>query len=47
VVLVGCTLLYRRGRIEIVGRARLEQMTCECCQTARRKIDEVFSHHPQ
>lgn len=40
-------IAYRRGRIEIVDRARLEQMTCECYQTARRKIDEVFSDHPQ
>jgi CRP-like cAMP-binding protein len=34
---------YRRGRIEIVDRAKLEGMACECYQTARRKIDAVFS----
>jgi CRP-like cAMP-binding protein len=34
---------YRRGRIEIADRARLEQRACECYETARRKIDRVFS----
>jgi CRP-like cAMP-binding protein len=34
---------YRRGRIEIVDRMRLEQRACECYETARRKIDNVFS----
>jgi CRP-like cAMP-binding protein len=34
---------YRRGRIEIADRARLEQRACECYETARRKIDSVFS----
>jgi len=34
---------YRRGRIEIADRARLEQRACECYETARHKIDRVFS----
>jgi CRP-like cAMP-binding protein len=34
---------YRRGRIEIADRDRLEQRACECYETARRKIDRVFS----
>jgi CRP-like cAMP-binding protein len=34
---------YRRGRIEITDRPRLEQRACECYETARRKIDTVFS----
>jgi CRP-like cAMP-binding protein len=34
---------YRRGRIEIVDRRRLEARACECYETARRKIDKVFS----
>jgi CRP-like cAMP-binding protein len=34
---------YRRGKIEIADRARLEQRACECYETARRKIDRVFS----
>jgi CRP-like cAMP-binding protein len=36
-------ITYRRGRIEIVDRVRLEQRACECYETARRKIDRVFS----
>jgi CRP-like cAMP-binding protein len=38
---------YRRGRIEILDRARLEQRACECYMTARRKIDAVFSGEDQ
>jgi CRP-like cAMP-binding protein len=34
---------YRRGRIEIVDRRRLEAKACECYETARRKIDKVFA----
>jgi CRP-like cAMP-binding protein len=34
---------YRRGRIEIVNRAHLEERACECYETARRRIDSVFS----
>jgi CRP-like cAMP-binding protein len=36
---------YRRGRIEIVDRAGLEARACECYETARRKIDRVFSQN--
>jgi CRP-like cAMP-binding protein len=36
-------ITYRRGRIEIVDRAGLEERACECYETARRKIDGVFS----
>jgi CRP-like cAMP-binding protein len=34
---------YRRGRIEIIDRPRLEAKACECYETARRKIENVFS----
>lgn len=34
---------YRRGRIEVVNRHGLEQRACECYETARRKIDGIFS----
>jgi len=33
---------YRRGRIEIVDRQRLEQRACECYETARRKLTMSF-----
>jgi CRP-like cAMP-binding protein len=33
---------YRRGRIEIIDRRRLEARACECYETARCKIDKVF-----
>lgn len=34
---------YRRGRIEILDRHGLEQKACECYDTARRRIESVFS----
>jgi CRP-like cAMP-binding protein len=34
---------YRRGRIEIIDRARLEEGACECYATARRTIDRVYA----
>jgi CRP-like cAMP-binding protein len=34
---------YRRGRIEIIDRPRLEAKACECYENARRKIENVFS----
>jgi CRP-like cAMP-binding protein len=34
---------YRRGRIEIVDRPRLEKRSCECYGVVRRKTDEIFS----
>jgi len=34
---------YRRGRIEIVDRPRLEKKSCECYETGRRVIEEVFA----
>jgi CRP-like cAMP-binding protein len=36
-------ITYRRGRIEITDRHSLEDRACECYETARRKIDKVFS----
>ena len=34
---------YRRGRIEIRERRGLERRACECYETARRRIESVFS----
>jgi CRP-like cAMP-binding protein len=34
---------YRRGRIEIIDRPRLEQKACECYAAAQRAIDKVYS----
>ncbi len=34
---------YRRGRIEIIDRPRLEAKACECYVTGRRKIERVFA----
>jgi len=34
---------YRRGRIEVTDRARLEGKACECYATARRTVDRVFT----
>jgi CRP-like cAMP-binding protein len=36
---------YHRGRIEIIDRARLEQVACECYQTIRRTTESVCTHH--
>jgi CRP-like cAMP-binding protein len=33
---------YRRGKIEIVDRARLERCACECYETVRKQIEEYF-----
>jgi CRP-like cAMP-binding protein len=34
---------YRRGHIEILDRAALEDMSCECYGTIRQNVDTVFS----
>ena len=36
---------YHRGRIEIIDRARLEQVACECYRTIRRRTDAVCAGH--
>lgn len=33
---------YRRGKIEIVNRGKLEKCACECYETVRRQIEEYF-----
>jgi len=33
---------YRRGRIQLISRAKLEQRTCACGEIIRRAFDEVF-----
>lgn len=35
---------YKRGRIEITNRPGLQKKACECYETGRRKIDDVFSN---
>jgi CRP-like cAMP-binding protein len=36
-------ITYRRGRIEIADRVGLEARACECYETARRRLEGVFS----
>ena len=33
---------YRRGRITVLDRARLESMSCECYDVVRRETDRLF-----
>jgi len=35
-------LRYRRGRIEIINRAGLEAVACECFETMRKQVDAYF-----
>lgn len=34
---------YRRGRISVLDRTRLEEAACECYHTIRRRTDAVFA----
>jgi Crp-like helix-turn-helix domain len=38
----GGVIRYHRGRIQIVDRAALEDMSCECYAVVRHKIDKIF-----
>ena len=33
---------YRRGRIQIIARPRLEELSCECYAVVRRHTDDIF-----
>lgn len=35
---------YRRGRIQVVDRARLEAHACECYRTVRKEYERLLSH---
>ena len=35
---------HRRGAITILDKDRLEQVACECRQTVRRELDELWAH---
>jgi CRP-like cAMP-binding protein len=38
---------YRRGQIQIVDRAKLEETACECYAAVRQTIDQIFpASHP-
>jgi CRP-like cAMP-binding protein len=39
------SIRYHRGRIEIIDRAQMEQVACECYRTIRRRTDAVCAHH--
>ncbi|HEY8006958.1 MAG TPA: helix-turn-helix domain-containing protein, partial [Methylocella sp.] len=34
---------YRRGKVALIDRPRLEKRACECYAAVRRKTDEFFS----
>jgi hypothetical protein len=36
---------YKRGRITIVDRVKLETMTCECYQVVKREFDRLLRNH--
>jgi CRP-like cAMP-binding protein len=33
---------YRRGRIKVLDRARLEQMSCECYEVVRKEVERLL-----
>ena len=36
---------YRRGRIKVLDRPKLEKMSCECYEVVRKE-SERLSHYP-
>ncbi len=36
---------YRRGRISVLDRTRLESMSCECYDVVRKETDRLFPAH--
>ncbi len=37
---------YRRGRITVLDRQRLESMSCECYDVVRKETDRLFAVCP-
>ncbi len=37
---------YRRGKITVLDRKRLESMSCECYDVVRKETDRLFPAHP-
>jgi CRP-like cAMP-binding protein len=37
---------YRRGHIQILDHAALEDISCECYAVIRKRVDEIFSGRP-
>lgn len=37
---------YSRGRITVLDRAKLEQLSCECYEVVRRETDRLMSRQP-
>ena len=37
---------YRRGKITVLDRKRLESMSCECYEVVRRETDRLFAARP-
>ena len=37
---------YRRGHIQILGRAALEDICCECYAVVRQNADKIFTARP-
>lgn len=40
------TITYRRGRVQIKDRAKLEASACECYQIVRREVDRLLDGAP-
>ena len=37
---------YRRGKITVLDRQRLEAMSCECYEVVKRETDRLFAGRP-
>jgi len=39
-------IIYRRGHIKVLDRAKLEAMSCECYEVVRRETERLLPHAP-
>ena len=38
---------YSRGKIKVLGRPKLEKLSCECCAVVRKETDLLLHYVPQ
>ncbi|MDZ7781450.1 MAG: Crp/Fnr family transcriptional regulator [Halioglobus sp.] len=40
-------ITYRRGKIEVMDRPRLEQLSCECYEVVKKETDRLMTYRPK